>query len=55
MQPMICYVVLISQMKVVEMKMISECPIVAKGQLIMESLVSELGVVYRRANKEAAN
>ena len=52
---MVLYVVLIATIKVIETKMIYECPIVSKGQLIIELLVSELGVLDRRADKEAAN
>ena len=52
---MVLYVVLIATIKVLDMKMIYECPIVAKGKLILELSVSELGAIDRRDNKEAAN
>ena len=35
------------------MKIISECPIVAKGQLLIELLFSEFGIVDGIADKEA--
>ena len=37
------------------MKMISECPMFEKGGIILEILVSELGVVDQISNKEAGN
>ena len=52
---MLLYMVLVDLIKVLDMKIISKCLIVAKGQSILELLVSELGVVYQRADKEAAN
>ena len=50
---MVIYVVLIAPIKVLDMKNISEYPIVSKGELILELLVSELGVVDQRSDKEA--
>ena len=47
--------VLIAQMKFVGMKMMLNCIIDKKGQLIIELWVSELGMIYRRADKEAVN
>ena len=47
--------VLISPMKVLDMKMISEFPIFPLGKLVIELLVSELGVVDQRFDKEEAN
>ena len=44
-QPMLRYVVLIATIKVLYIKMISQCPIYERGKLIVELLVSELGVV----------
>ena len=52
---MVLYVVLISPTKVIDMKMISECPIAERGKLIIVLLVSELGVAEQRSDKEAAN
>ena len=39
--------VLIAKMKFVGMKMMLECIIDKKGQLIIELWVSELGMIYR--------
>ena len=52
---MLLYVVSIASIKVLDIKMISSCPIVAKAQLIIEILVAEVGMVEQRADKEAAN
>ena len=49
---MLLYVVLITQIKVIDMEMISECPIITKGKLILDLLVLELGVVDQRDDKE---
>ena len=53
-QPMLRCVVLIPQIKFIDMKMMVECLIVTKGQLMIELWVLELGVVDGRANKDAA-
>ena len=45
----------ISQLKVLDMDMMIECLIVTKGELTIELWVSELGVLYGRSKKEAAN
>ena len=42
-------------MKVIDMKMKVECLTVTKGQLIIDLWVLELGVVYRKSDKEAEN
>ena len=52
---MVLYVVLIAPKIVLGVKIISECSIVEKGQLIPKLLVSELVVLDQRSNKEAAN
>ena len=52
---MLLYMVLISPMEVIDMKMISECPIVSNWQSVIELLVSELGVVDQRFDKEGEN
>ena len=52
-QQMIRYAVLISQMKFLDMKMMVECIIAEKLQLIIESWVLELAVIDRRSNKKA--
>ena len=52
---MVLYVVLISQINVLDIKMIKECPIVAKMKLILELLFLELGVADQRYGKETAN
>ena len=45
----------ISKMKYIYMRMVVECLIVAKGQLLLELWVSELGVLDQRSNKEASS
>ena len=52
---MVLYVVLITTIKVLKMKMVLECPIIAKGKLILDLLVSELGMVDQRFDKETEN
>ena len=54
-QPMLLYVVSINQMKVLDMKIISEFRVVVNRQLIIELLVSELDVIDQRSEKEAAD
>ena len=54
-QQIIRYEVLISQKKVLDMKMMVEWIIVEKLQLIIKSWVSELAMVDRKSDKEAEN
>ena len=47
--------VLLSQMKVLDMKMMVECLVVTKRQLVLELGVSAIGMVDQRSDKEAAH
>ena len=48
-------VVLIPQMKGLDMNIMVECIIVTKGRLILDFWVLELGVINQRADKEEEN
>ena len=47
--------VLIPQMKGLDMNIMVECIIVTKGRLILDFWVLELGVINQRADKEEEN
>ena len=49
---MVLHVVLVATINVLNTTMAEECPIVEKGQLIIELLVSEISVVDHRADKD---